>query len=674
MADTEEAEQAQASTSQSASETDYETPWPAYSEIFKFEPKLSSEKNFSFLCKLCLTKKIIHANKTSTSNLRKHTRISKKFKQFYPMFYIESNVQHRIVKHPRYLKKIDEAKSKLANNKRQKENEDISNNSVTKRQCVLQKWDSGISGITKKKLDGAILRFVIENIQPLAVVESPAFIDLVKIGLPSSFRIMCRKTLREKLSQLYLDIKTALKNELTKVETISTTADLWSKAKRSYLGITVHWINPITLKRESAALACRRMKGRHTFDVLAKEINSVFLEYYIQNKVCCVTTDNGSNFVKAFRDFARDENIENDDDETVNVEFHNLSNLLNTDEMQDLDAEDFITLPPHHRCVSHTLSLVAVKDAEKALESALYKKKYRPTFAKLMKLWNKQNQSTQVADRIKDVCGIYLKTPVVTRWNSTFDSVCQLMTLLKDGPEKVNQCLDFCNLPRLTNDEIKFLDEYCQVMEPLAKALDILQADIGMYMGYLLPVLYSLQEKLDNLTNTNKVTHCNPLITAIQEGLNQRFCTTFEKKELIIASCLHPKFKLNWLIGEKKKVAESYLEDLLGIRSNENSPNSGKNDDYDDFFTFHRQSTSTSESGEEELQRFLKSKRTDIESLNDFPKLKKLFIKFNTALPSSASVERMFSIGNSVCQPSRGRLHDNIMEYQLLLKINKEYR
>lgn len=37
------------------------------------------------------------------------------------------------------------------------------------------------------------------------------------------------------------------------------------------------------------------------------------------------------------------------------------------------------------------------------------------------------------------------------------------MTLLKDGPEKVNQCLDFCNLPRLTNDEIKFLDEYCQV-------------------------------------------------------------------------------------------------------------------------------------------------------------------------------------------------------------------
>lgn len=70
---------------------------------------------------------------------------------------------------------------------------------------------------------------------------------------------------------------------------------------RSYLGITVHWIDSKTLKRGSAALTCRRMKGKHSYDVLAKAINSVFLEYHIQNKVCCTTTDSGSNFVKAFR-------------------------------------------------------------------------------------------------------------------------------------------------------------------------------------------------------------------------------------------------------------------------------------------------------------------------------------------------------------------------------------
>lgn len=85
-------------------------------------------------------------------------------------------------------------------------------------------------------------------------------------------------------------------------------------------------------------------------------------------------------------------------------------------DVEDMDAESLLTLPPHHRCVSHTLNLVAVKDSEEAIDNdALYKKLYRVTFAKLTKLWNKQNQSTQVADKIKETCGIYLKTPVITR-------------------------------------------------------------------------------------------------------------------------------------------------------------------------------------------------------------------------------------------------------------------
>lgn len=98
------------------------------------------------------------------------------------------------------------------------------------------------------------------------------------------------------------------------------------------------------------------------------------------------------------------------------MDFHSLSDLLITDDIADLDNEDFITLPPHHRCVSHTLNLVAAKDYEKALDNdAVYKRKYRVIFAKLSKLWNKQNQSTQVADKIKELCGVYLKTPVITR-------------------------------------------------------------------------------------------------------------------------------------------------------------------------------------------------------------------------------------------------------------------
>ncbi|KAL6417726.1 hypothetical protein ACFW04_014340 [Cataglyphis niger] len=324
---------------------------------------------------------------------------------------------------------------------------------------------------------------------------NPAFIDLVRNGLPSSIRIISRKTVKEELQETFCAMTTALKNKLADVEIVLTTADLCKRKVllsnfslinvfkcccKSYLGITVYWIDSTTLRFYNK----KRIGTYMIHDILVKAINSIFLEYHIQNKVCCTTTDSGSIYV--------------------------------------------ITLPAHHKCVSHLLNLIAVKDSEKALENdILYKKQYRAVFAKLMKLWNKQNQSTQVADKIKEI----------------YD----LVNFLKHI-EVINQCLDYCNLQRLIDKDIKFLEEYCQVMEPLmARALDILQSENGI------------------------------------------FYTLHQKKELIIAASLHPKFKLT---GDKKKFCNVDADD--------------------DFLNFY-------------LKNNLKKKNS--------------FIKYNTPLPSSASIE-----------------------------------
>lgn len=53
-----------------------EVPWPAYSEAFEVQTNVNDDKNYVFLCKLCIGKKFIHASKSSSANLKKHLHVS----------------------------------------------------------------------------------------------------------------------------------------------------------------------------------------------------------------------------------------------------------------------------------------------------------------------------------------------------------------------------------------------------------------------------------------------------------------------------------------------------------------------------------------------------------------------------------------------------------------------
>ena len=60
-------------------------------------------------------------------------------------------------------------------------------------------------------------------------------------------------------------LKSIIIKKLCAVNHVATQTDCWAVRQRSYLSVTCHWIDQTSLERQSAALACKRLRGSHTF-------------------------------------------------------------------------------------------------------------------------------------------------------------------------------------------------------------------------------------------------------------------------------------------------------------------------------------------------------------------------------------------------------------------------
>ena len=152
-------------------------------------------------------------------------------------------------------------------------------------------------------------------------------------------------------------------------------------------------------------------------------LNSIMREFSILVKVTGVVTDNGSNYVKAFRVFGPDKDggpAARAQVEAIRAEIEAARDGLDYAHLDDImsevdEAERSLVLPKHFCCVAHTLNLVATRDSEAALSDREYKKVSRSTEAKLRKVWSQQNQSTKFSDFVHQKMGYYFIVPVVTR-------------------------------------------------------------------------------------------------------------------------------------------------------------------------------------------------------------------------------------------------------------------
>ncbi|KTF90058.1 hypothetical protein cypCar_00037318 [Cyprinus carpio] len=267
--------------------------------------------------------------------------------------------------------------------------------------------------------------------------------------------------------------------------------------------------------------------------------------------------------------------------------------------------------------------------------------------------------------------------PTVTRWNSFHNAVARITEISR--PQLTTLCSQL-GVRAFSEREYKFLVEYCTVTKPLTKALDRLQGENDCYYGNLLPTLESLMSKTLALRPGLSEMMAN-LPDVIVQAIKTRFASVLDSREGLLAAVTLPKFKMRWLREETRREA---LKNLLitecrasplaaphneehEVRPPQISPASSSSED--DFFVFEEEQDSGSFGPDREVMEYLKS-GSEMGVLDNFPRIKNLSLKYNTAPASSAPVERLFSLGSLVLTPRRNRLGDKRFERLLLMRYN----
>jgi hypothetical protein len=257
-------------------------------------------------------------------------------------------------------------------------------------------------------------------------------------------------------------------------------------------------------------------------------------------------------------------------------------------------------------------------------------------------------------------------------------------------------------LAPFTATEMNYIKEYCKVSEPVAVALDMLQAEARAYFGTLLPIIIVAKQKLEAMISTRGVLqHCKDYAKALLEGLDKRFKHLESDEKCLLASAFHPKFRqLLWLSQEKQPGLRKKMENLVAANLKKRVEGADQtfavdNDNGDDGTSAETELTGADYFSSITVAPTARGRRNliDVNATNivktwtettgsekledsDFqrePSLIDLFIEFNTPVPSSAGVERLFSQAGDILRPKRCSLKEDRFHQLMFMRGNRHH-
>ena len=352
-------------------------------------------------------------------------------------------------------------------------------------------------------------------------------------------------------------------------------------------------------------------------------------------------------------------------------------------------------LPPHQRCAAHTFSLVGTTDAIKGEGKLLpaVKTKMRKAFAKCCKFWVSYRRTSHAADLTKTILHAAPYIPVKTRWNSQYLGIKWLLQRDKDDLRKVFNSVEV-NSSALTDACWQVMKDYVAVMSPIAGAITYLESQKNMYLGHLIPTVKAVIIKLRRLTD--EIESFAPMTKYLRERVEERFKGVLTNSYCQLATAFHPDRRMVGTRSTDRAGSEDFaakadlrasmvsaLEELCDLEPDtqegegREGDSGGENlsgtegDGLFDVFASgpSSQNTPVVFDAVDTVKRFLAAKRP-AKMFLDCKVLARAFIKYNTPLPSSAPVERMFSVGGDILRPKRSSMADDNFERAMFLRIN----
>lgn len=273
----------------------------------------------------------------------------------------------------------------------------------------------------------------------------------------------------------------------------------------------------------------------------------------------------------------------------------------------------------------------------------------------------------------------------------------------KEKKERLVAAMRGQDLQAFTELDRELLAEYVKILKPVAICLDTLQSEGNAYMGILLPHLRLLKDTLESLKTDATIIHGKNLVEYLMDNpdnraaggrkriaFNGRFGHLFEDEDLLMAVALHPHYKMNVVEYLNPALQDTIKRRIVQeMKAKVGYHNGNGNDDapvlaHPSTFSYMkaaRRPLSQQRNVEEDLEKTLYS-WTELDVQNDVPLSPdmfpmehreiwvNLFIRYNTPVPSSAAVERLFSIASDIIRPKRSRLTANTFEKLVFLKGN----